>query len=271
MSDHPIGVFDSGIGGLSVLKYIHACLPNEQLLYFADSGYAPYGGKPESEIVARSLAIAEFLMQRDAKALVVACNTATAAAIKALRERYPTLPVVGVEPGLKPAAALTATGVVGVLATQRTLTSEKFNLLREQISATTNVRFLPQPCIGLADQIEKGELQSAETAMLVRKYVEPLIEQGADTLVLGCTHYPFVRPLIEDIAAQLTSKPITIVDTGEPVARQLARLLTERDLLRERGPGTIAGFTTGSETALCNAFSRLLTLEPPVSALTTSA
>jgi len=271
MSDHPIGVFDSGIGGLSVLKYIHACLPNEQLLYFADSGYAPYGGKPESDIVARSLAVAAFLMQHHAKALVVACNTATAAAIKALRERYPTLPVVGVEPGLKPAAAITATGVVGVLATQRTLASEKFNLLREQISAATNVRFLPQPCIGLADQIEKGELQSAQTAVLVRKFVAPLIEQGADTLVLGCTHYPFVRALIEDVAAQLTARTISIVDTGEPVARQLVRLLSERGLLREQGPGTIAGFTTGSASALRSAFSRLLALDPPVAALETGA
>ncbi|HEY0847232.1 MAG TPA: glutamate racemase [Noviherbaspirillum sp.] len=271
MSDQPIGVFDSGIGGLSILKYIHAALPNEHLLYFADAGYAPYGGRPESDIVARSLSIAEFLMQYGVKALVVACNTATAAAIKALRERYPTLPVVGVEPGLKPAAALTSTGTVGVLATQRTLASEKFNLLRDQISTATNVRFLPQPCIGLADQVEKGELQSFDTALLVRKYVEPLIEQGADTLVLGCTHYPFVRPLIEEVAGRLTSKPPTIVDTGEAVARQLVRLLTERRLLRDAGPGTISAFTTGSETALRTAFSRLLGLNPPVSAVAASA
>lgn len=271
MSDKPIGVFDSGIGGLSVLQHIRACLPHEHLLYFADSCHAPYGGKPESEIVARALAIAEFLMQYEAKALVVACNTATAAAIKALRERYPTLPVVGVEPGLKPAAALTKSGTVGVLATQRTLASEKFSLLREQISAATQVQFLPQPCVGLADQVEKGELQSAETAALVRRYVEPLIEQGADTLVLGCTHYPFVRPLIEEIVGRLTSSPVAIVDTGEPIARQLMRLLNERDLLRDDGTGTIAGFTTGSETALRSAFSRLLGLDPTVKQVAASA
>lgn len=271
MSAKPIGVFDSGIGGLSVLKHIHACLPNEQLLYFADSGFAPYGGRPETEIVARSLAIAEFLIQREAKALVVACNTATAAAIKALRERYPSLPVVGVEPGLKPAAALTDSGIVGVLATQRTLASEKFERLREQISATTGVRFLPQACIGLADQVEKGELQSPETAALLRRYVEPLIEQGADTLVLGCTHYPFVQPLLEEIVDRITAKRVTIVDTGEPVARQLIRLLTERGLLSQTGPGTVAGFTTGSETALRGAFSRLLDIQPPVMSLATAA
>lgn len=271
MSDKPIGVFDSGIGGLSVLKHIHACLPNEQLLYFADSGFAPYGGRPEAEIVARSLAIADFLLQREAKALVVACNTATAAAIKALRERYPSLPVVGVEPGLKPAAALTGSGTVGVLATQRTLASEKFERLREQISAMTGVTFLPQACVGLADQVEKGELQSPETAALLRRYAEPLIEQGADTLVLGCTHYPFVQPLLEEIVKRITTRPVTIVDTGEPVARQLVRLLTERGLLSQTGPGAVAAFTTGSETTLRSAFSRLLGMQPPVVQVATTA
>ncbi|KIF81386.1 glutamate racemase [Noviherbaspirillum autotrophicum] len=269
-SDAPIGVFDSGIGGLSVLKYIRASLPCEQLLYFADSGYAPYGGRSESEIVARSLAIAEFLMQYRMKALVVACNTATAAAIKALRERYSALPVVGVEPGLKPAAALSKSGTVGVLATERTLASAKFNLLREQISAATNVRFLPQPCKGLADQVEKGELHSAATAALLQRYVAPLLEQGADTLVLGCTHYPFVLPLLEEIVGRATSRSVAIVDTGEPVARQLARRLAERGLLRTEGNGTVQGFTTGSETALSSAFAKLLNLHPPVAKVAAS-
>ncbi|HVK94319.1 MAG TPA: glutamate racemase [Noviherbaspirillum sp.] len=263
-ADAPIGVFDSGIGGLSVLKYIRAYLPHEHLLYFADSGHAPYGGRSEEEIVARSLAIAEFLMQYRAKALVVACNTATAAAIKALRERYPALPLVGVEPGLKPAATLTKSGVVGVMATERTLSSVKFKLLQEQISATTQVRFLPQPCIGLADQVEKGELHSTATAKLIRGYVEPLLEQGADTLVLGCTHYPFVLPLIEEAVRRISAASIAIVDTGQPIARQLQRLLTERQLLRAEAQGTVTAFTTASETALSTAFSRLLDLQPAV-------
>lgn len=266
-TDAPIGVFDSGLGGLSVLKHIHSCLPNEQLLYFADSGYAPYGGRSEDEIVARSLAIAEFLLQYKAKALVVACNTATAAAIKALRARYPELPVVGVEPGLKPAAALSQTRIVGVLATKGTLSSAKFELLREQIAAVTNVRFLPQPCIGLADQVEKGELCSPATAVLVRRYVEPLLEQGADTLVLGCTHYPFVQPLIEETIARIASRPVSIVDTGEAVARRLVQLLTERSQLHKTGPGKISGFTTGSDSALAAAFSRLLGQQPVIARL----
>jgi glutamate racemase len=136
--------------------------------------------------------------------------------------------------------------------------------LREQISAATNVRFLPQPCVGLADQIEKGELHSADTALLVRRYIEPLLEQGADTLVLGCTHYPFVLPLIEETIARITSRPITIVDTGESIARYLVHLLKERGLLRAAGPGNISGFTTGSETTLADAFLRLLGLRPPI-------
>ncbi len=269
--DAPIGVFDSGIGGLSVLRHIHAYLPHEHLIYVADSGFAPYGDKSEQAIVARSLAIADFLLARGAKALVVACNTATAAAISGLRARHPALPLVGVEPGLKPAAAMTKTRTVGVLATERTLASTKFSLLREQIAALTGVRFLSQPCIGLADQVEKGELHSAATAMLVRRHVAPLIEQGADTLVLGCTHYPFVRQLIESAARGATvdqPQPIAIVDTGEAVARQLLRLLTRHGLQRiEQGGGSLAAFTTGSETALATAFSNLLQLHPVIQRL----
>jgi len=261
----PIGIFDSGIGGLSVLRHVHAQLPQERLLYFSDSGFAPYGDKPEEVIVARSLAIAGFLMQYRIKALVVACNTATAAAIKTLRQSYPDLAVVGVEPGLKPAAAITKTGTVGVLATEGTIASAKFNLLREQIAAATNVRFLAQPCPGLADQIEKGELHSTATAALVRRYLAPLLEQGADTLVLGCTHYPFLQPLIEEIASRIAARPVSIIDTGAPVARQLVRLQQERGLQRTSpGEGSLAAFTTGSLTGLSGAFSTLLKLNPAV-------
>jgi glutamate racemase len=270
-SSAPIGVFDSGIGGLSVLRHIHACLPQEHLLYVADSGFAPYGDKPEQAVVARSLAIADFLLARGAKALVVACNTATAAAISGLRARYPALLLVGVEPGLKPAAAMTETRTVGVLATERTLASAKFTQLREQITALTGVRFLSQPCIGLADQVEKGELHSASTALLIRRYVAPLIEQGADTLVLGCTHYPFVRRLIEHAArgaAFDSPQFVAIVDTGEAVARQLLRLLTQHGLQRTvQGPESLEAFTTGSETALATAFSNLLQLRPRIQRL----
>ena len=261
----PIGIFDSGIGGLSVLRHVRTLLPNEELLYFADSGFAPYGEKPESVIVERALGIAAFLLRFNIKAMVVACNTATAAAIAALRERYPDLQVVGVEPGLKPAAALTRSGVVGVLATAGTLASDKFQKLQQQTSAATGVTFIAQACNGLADQIEKGELQSRDTAALVQRYVAPLLAQKADTLVLGCTHYPFVEPLITKVAASVDGS-VQLVDTGEPVARQLERLLNQHGLLRADAPpqGTLSAYTTGSRTALVTAFRVLLDLNPPV-------
>lgn len=267
----PIGIFDSGVGGLSVLRHIQTQLPQENLLYFADSGCAPYGEKAEQFIADRALAITDFLLQQGAKAIVVACNTATAAAIKALRARYPHLPLVGVEPGLKPAAALTKNNTIGVLATERTLASIKFKQLSTHISDSTGVRVLTQACIGLADQIEKGELQSAATALLVQRYVTPLIAQGADTLVLGCTHYPFVLPLLQDAACRATSEPVTIIDTGVPIALQLVRLLRQHDLLNTRGsPGLLQTFTTGNETALKGALSNLLHLQASITSVPVS-
>lgn len=264
-ADAPIGVFDSGVGGLSVLRHIHARLPRERLLYFSDAGFAPYGGKPEEVIVARSLAIAGFLVAQGVKALVVACNTATAAAIGAVREAWPALPVVGVEPGLKPAVAATRSGVVGVLATEGTLASARFELLRGQLAAATGVRFLKQPCPGLADQVEKGELRSAGTAALLSGYLAPLLEQGADTLVLGCTHYPFLQPLVEDIVKRTTSRPVAIVDTGDPVARQLERRLKDLQLLRTgESDASMAAFTTGSASSLARAFAVLLKRDPQI-------
>ncbi len=261
-ADAPVGIFDSGIGGLSVLRHVRALLPEEELLYFADSGFAPYGEKPEGVIVDRALAIAAFLLRFKVKAIVVACNTATAAAIAALRERYPQLQVVGVEPGLKPAAALSQSGTVGVLATEGTLASDKFQKLQQQVAEASGARFLLQPCNGLADQSEKGETHSRATALLVQRYVAPLVAQQADTLVLGCTHYPFVEHLVRDAAGP----GVTLVDTGEPVARQLQRLLSHSGLLHPKTgrAGALSAYTTGSRTALQTAFRQLLDLAPPV-------
>lgn len=261
----PVGVFDSGVGGLSVLRHIRATLPHEHLLYFADSGFAPYGDKPEQVVVDRSLAIADFLIAQGAKALVVACNTATVAAIKALRERYPAMPIVGVEPGLKPAAAATRNGKVGVMATNRTLKGEKFLLLRDQISAASQAQFILQGCTGLVDQIELGELDSAPTTAMLERYLVPLLNQGIDTLVLGCTHYPFVRASIEGII-QRAGRDVVLVDTGDAVARQLARLLEAAGLQNPGADGTarLDGYTTASGSALSSAFSGLLGLLPPV-------
>ncbi|MDB5909793.1 MAG: murI [Massilia sp.] len=266
----PIGVFDSGVGGLSVLRHIRAQLPHEHLLYFADAVFAPYGDKPEQAIAERSLAIADFFVGRGAKALVVACNTATVAAIKLMRAHHPDMPIVGVEPGLKPGAAASRNGKVAVLATDGTLAGAKFQLLHQQISDATSAQFLLQGCTGLADQIELGEPDSDATAAMLARYILPLLDQGADTLVLGCTHYPLVQAAIERIIAGATSRQIMLVDTGEAVSRQLARLLAAGGSQRadDGQPGMLEGFTSASATALAVAFSSLLGLAVPVQEVT---
>ncbi|MGK5006977.1 glutamate racemase [Janthinobacterium sp. LB2P70] len=264
----PIGIFDSGVGGLSVLRHIRAQLPQEDLIYFADSGHAPYGDKTEQQVIDRSLAVAGYLLQQGAKALVVACNTATIAAIKALRARYPDLPIVGVEPGLKPAAAISRNGKIGVLATERTLRGDKLLALREQVSSATGATFILQPCVGLVERIEQAAMGSdphdATSAMLDR-YIAPLLAQGVDTLVLGCTHYPFVQDAIERTVRAHTSEPVTLVDTGEAVARQLTRLLDAASLRRtSNDTPQLQGYTTAKVEALAQAFAGLLDLHPPV-------
>jgi glutamate racemase len=264
-AEAPIGIFDSGVGALSVLRHIQARLPSEHLLCFCDSGHAPYGGKSDEAIIARTLALAAFLKSKDVKAIVVACNTATAAGIEALRAAYPELIVVGVEPGLKPAAVFSRNGKAGVLATASTLASSRFIALRDQISASTGVSFLSQACVGLVEQIEKGELNSPETIAMLERYVTPILRSGADTIALGCTHYPFVQPLIETIAQRESSVPVTIIDTGEAVARQLERLLQQRGLQRmETCEGSLQAFTSGSRAALVAAFFHLLQQAPRV-------
>lgn len=269
----PIGVFDSGVGGLSVLRHIQAQLPHEDLMYFADSGFAPYGNKPEQVVAERSLAVARFLIEHGAKAIVVACNTATVAAIKMLRAHYSEMPIVGVEPGLKPAAALSRNGKIGVMATEVTLAGEKFLLLREQISSASKAHFLLQGCPGLVEQIERGECDTATTDEMLQKFILPLLVLGADTLVLGCTHYPFVRASIERIVRQATTREVVLVDTGDAVARQLARLLAAGDRLNP-GMGDKArlqAFTTASATALSAAFSALLGLAQTVTEVSIDA
>jgi len=236
----PIGVFDSGVGGISVLKHIRELLPNEDLLYFADSRHAPYGSKSPEFIRERAFALADFLIEKDAKALVVACNTATAAAIGALRERY-SIPIIGMEPAVKPAAAATKSGVIGVLATVGTLKSAQFAALLE--SYGRGITVVTEGCPGLVECIERGELDTPETCKLLEGYIKPLLDAGADTIVLGCTHYPLVRPLIEEIAGL----EITLVDTGAAVARQLKKRLTEQDLLTDSSEKGSVTFGTNSE------------------------
>ena len=226
----PIGVFDSGVGGLSVLKHIRLELPDESLLYCADSFHTPYGAKSPAEIRERALVLADFLIGQGAKAIVVACNTATAAAVSTLRARF-SLPIIGMEPAVKPAVAATKSGVVGVLATVGTLKSAQFAALLENYGK--GVEVVTQACHGLVECVERGELDEPATQELVRRYVEPLLERGADTIVLGCTHYPFLRELIE----QEAGIGVALIDTGTAVARQLHRRLAELGLLNLAGGG----------------------------------
>ena len=227
------------MGGISVLRHMHALLPHEDLIYFADSKHAPYGNKTHEEIKARCFEIADFLIAKNIKALVVACNTATAAAIDDMRAKY-TLPIIGMEPAVKPATAITKNGIVGVLATVGTLKSAQFAALLENYGR--NVEVVTQGCIGLVECIERGELTQDSTRDLLKKYLAPLLAEGADTIVLGCTHYPFVRPMIEEIVGL----NVAIIDTGAAVARQLQKKLTESNLLSANKLANIR-FWTNSE------------------------
>ena len=218
-----------------MLREIRGELPYQSLLYVADSGYAPYGAyRPATFIIDRSTAIVAFLIAQGAKAIVVACNTATAVAVDALRARF-TLPIIAIEPAVKPAASTTRSGVVGVLATTQTLTSAKFARLVDQYAGGATV--LTQACPGLVEQIEAGDLSGPRTRALVEEYASPLVDQGADTLVLGCTHYPFVTPLIQDAAGL----GVTIIDPAVAVARELRRARVTRGCCPSRAPRAPSG------------------------------
>jgi len=259
-AQQPIGVFDSGVGGLSVLREIRRELPHEDLIYVADTAHAPYGDKPMEAVEARSVAVTERLLELGAKAVVVACNTATGAAARVLRERYP-VPIVAMEPAVKPALERSRTGVVAVLATRRTLESEKFGLLLQR--QVTAAEVLLQPCSGLVERVEAGDLDGADTRSMLADYLGPLMERGADTIVLGCTHYPFLTPLIGELAGA----GVAVLDSGAAVARQLRRRLAESGLLAPgQRPGSerflTSGCPVGSRPLMARLWGRGLVLEP---------
>jgi len=250
-SSRPIGVFDSGVGGLSVLREVRRELPHEDLLYVADSGHAPYGDKPIELIEARSVAITEFLIGRGAKAVVVACNTATGAAARVLRSRYP-VPIVAMEPAVKPAVEQTRSGVIGVLATRQTLASHNFSRLLERVGGTSEV--LLQPCPGLVERVEAGDLEGEQTRALLAGYLAPLLERGVDAIVLGCTHYPHLSPLIGELAGP----GVAVLDSGTAVARQVRRRLETAGLIAAAGrPGSERFWTSGSPEDTHGLMSRL--------------
>ena len=235
----PIAVFDSGVGGLTILAELERLLPFERLIYVADRAWCPYGPRPAEEISGRVEQLVRVLVERDdVKLVVLACNTATIAAIARIRTTFP-VPIVGVEPAVKPAAALTRSGVVGILATATSLHGEKFSGLVEQHAA--GVRVLVQSCPLFVELVERGELTGSEVVAAAAGYVGPLVVEGADVLALGCTHFPFLLSAITDAAGP----GVTIVDTGEAVARRVADVLAETGLAAVEGPGSVELRTTG--------------------------
>ncbi len=242
MNSAPVGIFDSGVGGLSVLREIRAALPSESICYVADSANAPWGDKPASFVRDRGLKIAQFLVMQGVKAIVIGSNTGTAGSAEALRGAL-TIPVVGIEPAIKPAAAATRTGVVGAIVPAAVSESDRLASLLDRFG--TGVKVIIEPVPGLVEHIEAGDLDSPELRRLLAGYLKPMLEAGADTIVLGSTHYVFLRPLITEIAGE----GVTLIDSGAAVARQLQRKLAEGDMLADGGSQAELRFWTSGDPA----------------------
>jgi len=239
-----IGVFDSGVGGLTLLPALQFILPHEQFLYVSDDAHAPYGGKSKEEIIERCNIIVQFLIDKGCKIIIVACNTATTNAIETLRATY-SIPFIGIEPAIKPAALKSKTKVVGVLATQGTLSSALF--AKTSAAFTQDVLVVEQIGSGLVEAIETGSLDDPKLTKLVRSYINPMLEQEMDTLVLGCTHYPLLLPLIKKV---LPSN-IQIIDSAEAVAKQTHRILEENQLIcQTKEIGHIQYFSSAKNSTL---------------------
>lgn len=254
-----IGILDSGVGGLSVLRHVKALLPHENLIYFADQAHVPYGPRPAREIQHFSAEITRFLLNQGSKLIVVACNTASAASLTYLRKNFPDTPFVGMEPAVKPGAVNSQKGRIGVLATEGTFGSPRYAKLMARYAQ--GVISFEDPCLGLVEQIEAGQLSGSETERILHQAIDPMIAAGVDTLILGCTHYPFVLPLI----GQVAGPEVTIIDPAPAVARQVERLLQQHGL---QGPATIPGnviaYTTGDPDKLAELSGRLLDFSFPV-------
>lgn len=249
----PIGVFDSGVGGLSVLRAIRELMPEESVLYFGDQGHIPYGPRPLEQVRDFSEAIARFLLGRGAKLVVVACNAASAAALKHLRQTFPAISFVGMEPAVKPAAERTETGVVGVLATPATFQGALYASVVERFAS--GVELIQHTCPGLVQQIEKGELDGPATRSILEDALVPMLARKIDTVVLGCTHYPFVIPLIQEIVGP----GVRVIDPAPAVARQTKRLLKDNAMASAAGgAGGLEFYTSGKPRALESLLPRLL-------------
>ena len=239
INENPIGLFDSGIGGTSIWKEVHALMPHENTIYLADSKNAPYGLKSKDEIIALSCKNTEFLLENNCKIIVVACNTATTNAIKELRAKY-DVPFIGIEPAIKPAALQSKTQKIGILATKGTLNSELFH---KSVANHPDVTIIEQIGHGLVQLIENGDMDSAEMEDLLKSYLNPMVEKNIDYLVLGCSHYPYLIPQIKKII----SPQIKIIDSGEAVAKQTQKILEQNNLLNLSKRKSSQIFYTNSE------------------------
>ena len=249
----PIGVFDSGVGGLSVLRAMRQLMPEENVIFFGDQGHVPYGPRPLEQVRAFSEGITRFLLDEGAKLIVVACNTASAAALTYLRETFPGVKFVGMEPAVKPAAETTRTGVVGVLATPATFQGALYASVVERFA--NGVQLLQDTCPGLVQQIEQGNLDGKETRAILESALRPMLERGIDTVVLGCTHYPFVIPLIE----QIVGESVRVIDPAPSVARQAERLMEAGGTRTpSAGRGRVQVYTSGNAAAVESLFLKLL-------------
>ena len=224
-ADSPIGIYDSGVGGLTVWRAVRDLLSAEKLIYFADQAKVPYGSRPLDEVRELAVAACTFLMKQGCKLIVIACNTASSAALKDVRAKWPDFPFVGMEPAVKPAAEQTLSGKVGVLATTSTLHGALYASVVERFA--NDVQLYQATCPGLVQQIEKGFLDAPETRHILEAAVLPMLEEGVDTLVMGCTHFPFVIPLIKKIVGET----VRVIDPAPAVAKQVRRVLESRDLL----------------------------------------
>lgn len=248
----PIGIFDSGIGGLTVTTAIRQALPRERLLYFGDTEHMPYGQRSLEEVRTFSTAITAALLAKDCKLIVIACNTASGASLQTLRERWPEVPFVGMEPAVKPAAEHTRTGAVGVIATTATFQTDVYASVVERFGK--DVRVLHQPCPGLVGHIEAGDLDGPETERMLRGWLEPMVQEGIDALVLGCTHYPIVRPLIE----RIVGPAVRVIDPAPAVARQVGRMLETLQLSAPADSfGELTCFTSGNADVFSAMMARL--------------
>ena len=245
MIKQPIGIFDSGVGGLSILREIRNLLPHEDLHYFADQAHVPYGARALEEVRGYSEGITSFLLKQSAKLIVVACNTASAASLYYLRNRFPDLLFVGMEPAVKPAAELSGNGVVGVLATPATFQGKLFASVVERFAEGVTV--IPQTIPGLVERIEAGEIYTPETRNILSRAIQPLLDSGADTLVLGCTHYPFIIPILQELAGE----DVQVINPSPAIARQTLRLITRNNLIAsENKAGEVVCYTSTDPQSL---------------------